>query len=119
MTKRELIDEIMEINISAGPGFLSRFSDNELKEYLQHLQIIQEPRNSYAHAPKQQQVAVCQAPATAVLTHDRELGRWDEYLDRHAVSQSQNDQLDAPAESQQASHCTAVDSDDDNQAWLF
>ncbi|MCD4823163.1 MAG: hypothetical protein K8S55_01025 [Phycisphaerae bacterium] len=44
MTKRELIDEIMELNHSADPGFLARFDDIELNNYLDHLSLLQAPR---------------------------------------------------------------------------
>jgi hypothetical protein len=37
MSKRELIDCICEINKSAKPEFLSKFEDDELKAYLEHL----------------------------------------------------------------------------------
>jgi len=44
MTKRKLIDEIMELNHSADPGFLARFDDIELNNYLDHLALLQTPR---------------------------------------------------------------------------
>lgn len=37
MNKRELISCICEINRSAHPEFLARFTDEELNEYLEHL----------------------------------------------------------------------------------
>ena len=37
MTKRELIDEIMNINHSAKPEFLAHFKETHLVEYLEHL----------------------------------------------------------------------------------
>ena len=37
MSKRELIDCICEINISAKPEFLASFSEEELNDYLEHL----------------------------------------------------------------------------------
>ena len=37
MSKRELIDCILEINKSAKPEFLAVFGENELNEYLEHL----------------------------------------------------------------------------------
>ena len=46
MTKRELIDKIIAINKSATPGFLARFDDVQLDEYLAHLRILQTPRLS-------------------------------------------------------------------------
>jgi len=44
MTKRQLIDEILEINHGAEAAFLAQFEDMELTEYLQHLVDTQEPR---------------------------------------------------------------------------
>lgn len=46
MTKRQLIDEIVTINQSATPGFLARFEDVDLDEYLQHLRLSRTPRLS-------------------------------------------------------------------------
>jgi len=37
MSKRELIDCICEINKTAKAEFLARFSEEELKDYLEHL----------------------------------------------------------------------------------
>ncbi len=37
MTKREIIDRILEINTSASPEFLAAFSHESLQEYLNHL----------------------------------------------------------------------------------
>ncbi len=37
MSKRELIDCICEINKTAKAEFLARFSEEELKQYLEHL----------------------------------------------------------------------------------
>jgi len=37
MSKRELIDCICEINRSAKPEFLASFSEEELRDYLEHL----------------------------------------------------------------------------------
>ncbi len=37
MSKRELIDCIIEINKSARPEFLAGFSEDELNDYLEHL----------------------------------------------------------------------------------
>ena len=37
MSKRELIDCIREINISARPEFLAGFSEEQLSAYLEHL----------------------------------------------------------------------------------
>jgi len=37
MDKRELIESIREINKSATPEFLARFSEEDLNAYLEHL----------------------------------------------------------------------------------
>ena len=37
MNKRELIDYICDINKTASPEFLSGFSEEDLKAYLEHL----------------------------------------------------------------------------------
>ncbi|MFZ0033925.1 MAG: hypothetical protein WAK60_02910 [Sedimentisphaerales bacterium] len=37
MSKRELIDRICEINKSAKPEFLAKFSEEDLHTYLEHL----------------------------------------------------------------------------------
>ncbi len=44
MTKREMIDEILSINLSAEPQFLARFADGQLFEYLTHLRVLSTPR---------------------------------------------------------------------------
>jgi hypothetical protein len=44
MTKRQIIDEILTLNRSAEPGFLARFDDSDLGDYLQHLRLAQTPR---------------------------------------------------------------------------
>ena len=120
MTKREIINEIMGINLSAGAEFLSGFSDNDLSYYRQHLHVLQEPGMTYGGDSQTQGVAVCQAGATSVLSHERELGRWDEYLDR-AETKSQNisSELDNLPKSGETVDCAAARSEDDSQAWLF
>ena len=40
MTKREIIDHIMEVNPSARPEFLAEFSRESLAEYLDHLREV-------------------------------------------------------------------------------
>jgi len=46
MTKRQLIDEIVILNQTAEPGFLARFDDGQLDEYLRHLRRARTPRLS-------------------------------------------------------------------------
>ena len=47
MTKREIIDRIMEINTSARPEFLAGFSRQCLEEYLSHLtEVLAEQHES-------------------------------------------------------------------------
>lgn len=40
MSKRELIDRIMRLNRSARLEFLQSFTENELADYLQQLEIV-------------------------------------------------------------------------------
>ena len=40
MSKRELIDRILEINRGARPAFLATFSAENLKDYLEHLKEL-------------------------------------------------------------------------------
>ena len=120
MTKREIINEIMEINLSAGAEFLSRFSDNQLNEYLQHLHVLQEPRMTYGADSQTRGVAVCEAHVTSVFPRERELGRWDEYLDRAEVkSQNVSGEPNAHPKSRETIDCAVAQSEDDGQAWLF
>ncbi len=41
MSKRELIDRIMDLNRSARREFLKAFSENELADYLRQLEAVQ------------------------------------------------------------------------------
>jgi len=43
MTKRQLIDEIVHLNPSAGAAFLAEFEDSDLAEYLEHLHWVASP----------------------------------------------------------------------------
>lgn len=47
MTKRQLIDEIRSLNVTAEPGFLASFGEADLTEYLQHLQTARQRRPKY------------------------------------------------------------------------
>lgn len=44
MTKRQIIDEIIESNPTAGPAFLAQFDHVDLLNYLRHLQVLKAPR---------------------------------------------------------------------------
>jgi len=44
MTKRQIIDEIIDSNPSAEPGFLAQFEQNDLLAYLRKLHILAAPR---------------------------------------------------------------------------
>jgi hypothetical protein len=55
MTKRQLIDEIMEMNRSAEPDFLSRFEQKDLEEYYVHLQDAYTPRPLVSEAPRERE----------------------------------------------------------------
>lgn len=84
MTKRQLIDEIVSMNLSAKPGFLARFADGDLNAYLRHLRVAHRPRlagdpHRYDHyfadcpairlSQTAQSAEVAEAPA-AVASHD-------------------------------------------------
>jgi hypothetical protein len=49
MTKREIIDGILQFNRSAAPEFLSKFNNVELAEYLDHLE--ESDRSALARGP--------------------------------------------------------------------
>ena len=44
MTKRQIIDEIIEMNSTASAGFLATFGEDELTSYLARLQLLARPR---------------------------------------------------------------------------
>ena len=44
MTKRQLIGQIITVNRSAPGDFLARFDDKDLRDYLDHLSILDQPR---------------------------------------------------------------------------
>ena len=46
MTKRELINQILTENQTAEPAFLAQFSDEQLRDYLSHLQGAGQPKMS-------------------------------------------------------------------------
>jgi len=46
MTKRQLIDRVMELNETATPEFLAKFGGTELSDYFNHLLVLQTPRLS-------------------------------------------------------------------------
>jgi len=50
MSKRELIERIMELNRSARREFLQGFSENELADYLRQLESIQPRSGMWAKA---------------------------------------------------------------------
>ncbi|MFQ5422922.1 MAG: hypothetical protein ACE5F9_02970 [Phycisphaerae bacterium] len=47
MSKRELIQRIMELNRTARREFLQEFTENELDDYLRQLESIDEPLPTY------------------------------------------------------------------------
>jgi hypothetical protein len=52
MTKRKLIDAIISVNPSARPEFLATFSERQLLQYLQHLEIVLDSRPSWRVYPQ-------------------------------------------------------------------
>ncbi|MFQ5501500.1 MAG: hypothetical protein ACE5EQ_04265 [Phycisphaerae bacterium] len=47
MSKRELINRIMDLNRSARREFLQAFNENDLADYLQQLESIKHPLLNY------------------------------------------------------------------------
>jgi len=43
-SKNEIIERIRQINRSADQDWLARFDDQKLHDYLEHLQLLMEPR---------------------------------------------------------------------------
>lgn len=48
MTKRQLVDEIIQRNATASAAFLAGFSEKDLAEYLEHLKWLSQPASSPA-----------------------------------------------------------------------
>ena len=48
MTKRQLVDEIIQRNATASAAFLAGFSEKDLAEYLEHLNWLSQPAPSPA-----------------------------------------------------------------------
>ena len=70
MTKRQLIDEILDKNHSARPSFLAQFGDDDLQEYLDHLSEVQQPR--FRGDPHRYDAYFQAAPATRPTTTEAE-----------------------------------------------
>jgi hypothetical protein len=47
-SKNELIERIRQINRSADHEWLARFDDQKLFDYLEHLQLLMEPRGRHS-----------------------------------------------------------------------
>jgi|GEM_PF-342981 len=67
MNKRQTIDEILKINLSAEPAFLARFEEGQLDEYLTHLQVLRQPRLSGERNRFERYFADC--PAIEFVPH--------------------------------------------------
>lgn len=48
MSKEQLVEEILDLNPSAGVEFLRGFSVKALERYYQHLLLLQEPRGRHS-----------------------------------------------------------------------
>lgn len=70
MTKRQLIDQIVQINHTAHPGFLATFGDEDLKDYFDHLRLTRQPR--LLSDPGRYEKYFEPAVATATETHQSE-----------------------------------------------
>jgi len=51
MTKREIIDGILQFNRTADPGFLSKFNNVALAEYLDHLEVAERAQLARGPSP--------------------------------------------------------------------
>ncbi len=134
MTKRELIDEIMDINHTAEPDFLAEFADNELDEYLRHLQEAQLPRpvrysrqsNTAVETPAPHNAcntAMAEFPPShAVVDSTNPFGSVTvtvaDFSAREQRVKIPNDQMGFRNPSQN-SVCPPSQPKNDNQAWLF
>jgi hypothetical protein len=63
MSKRELIDEILRLNPTAKPDFLSHFKEKDLQEYLDHLNWLNTPATELVRRPAARAVQECPEPA--------------------------------------------------------
>ena len=133
MTKREMIDEILAINLSAQPQFLARFGDEQLQDYLTHLQVLSTPRlrgepgrydKYFRDLPK---IAAPRAPwRTEEPAEDQASTEADTEADdeqRHAEALAaldgaacDDDQAVGPEERQQLLDASAVVDETDDQA---
>lgn len=73
MTKRQMIDEIISMNQTAKPGFLARFDDIDLDEYLRHLREKRVSRLS-GDASRYQRYFTTAQPAAASVPLARQSG---------------------------------------------
>jgi hypothetical protein len=74
MTKRQLVDEIIQRNATASAAFLAGFSEKDLAEYLEHLNWLSQPAPSPALSGSMPAPAAA-APAQAVVETDPEPAR--------------------------------------------
>ena len=51
MTKREIIDGILQFNRTVDPGFLAQFNCVELAEYLDHLEVAERAQATRGPSP--------------------------------------------------------------------
>ena len=148
MTKRQLIDRITTINVSAHPSFLASFGEDDLKAYLSHLGVLEQPRLSggpgrfekyFRAAPKPQFIydaAHESDQAPAAIDEDLLVPMSDDELPEHApdAGEYQTPQPDAteshdvaPVErplapvmaGAQETDKSYVGDDEDGDSWLF
>ena len=94
MTKRQLIDQIITVNRSAQPGFLARFDDEDLRDYLDHLMAVRQPRLAgETHRYEKYFTAPQAATATAVLEAPEQEDQDDLRPDDADETPSQRDAL--------------------------
>ena len=73
MNKRELIDEILQLNVSADPALLARFDEEDLGEYLHALTVSRNSGRRPGYTRNEQAQAVrASSRRRAALGHQHE-----------------------------------------------
>ena len=117
MTKRQLIEQITDLNPTAKPAFLAEFKDADLAEYLQHLRWADQPQYPWQTAQgssRRDRPAAESMPAepavvdVSAVTFQDDPAEMDEPV---AVAVGTDTDASAPF--------AEDDSQEDSQAWLL
>lgn len=141
MTKRQLIDRITTINVSAHPSFLASFGEDDLQAYLEHLRVLQQPRLPVDRGrfescltPASKPQFVYDAPQDADTDKAAAPARCDEHLSADELDSYQPPQLDVRSEDYSSSperplapvmagarqgDESSATAADDSDTWLF